>query len=48
MEQLIYGIFNPTTGKIIFTHPSKEKCEEKLKTMSNKDELKIGYKWRKI
>lgn len=48
MRQLIYGVLNTTTNNIIFTSTSKTECEEHLKTMSNKDELKIAYKWRNI
>ena len=48
MRQLIYGVLNTTTNKVIYTNTSKTECEEHLKTMSNKDELKICFKWRNI
>jgi hypothetical protein len=43
--QIIYVVLNVVTGKVIYRSTSKAECKEHLKTMSNKDELKIGYKW---
>lgn len=48
MRLIHYSVIEKATGKRVFAHCQECKCQDFLKTLENKDDYYIGYKWKSI
>ena len=48
MRLVHYYVINKETGKRVFTHCRRQKAEEFLQSLQDKDSYVIGYKWLSI